>query len=86
MTGCAAGLGEYQYDTAPRDLQAQRPQFCHRRQRIGCANSVWAAPAAGAKIENSSGAGFGQSGRFIEITKGEKNRHPNRPLPHGTPT
>ena len=30
MIGYTAALDEYQYDTAPRDFQAQPPQFCHR--------------------------------------------------------
>jgi hypothetical protein len=43
MTGYAASLVEYQYDTPALDFQAQRPQFSNRRQRIGCENNVWAA-------------------------------------------
>ena len=40
MTGYDAGLFEYQYDVPPLDFQAQRPQFCHRRQQIGCQDYV----------------------------------------------
>ncbi len=46
MTCYTAGLFEYQYDIPPLDFQAQGPQFCHRRERIGCENNVWAAQAA----------------------------------------
>ena len=33
MTDLAATLFEYQYDTPPPDLQAQRPQFRNSRRR-----------------------------------------------------